>query len=228
MLSSVFRASRSSASSSLRNNGTRAFSSQTFTLPDLAYDYAELEPSISATIMNIHHTKHHQTYITNLNTSLEKYADAEAKGDIAAMIALQSAIKFNGGGHVNHTLFWENLAPNGKGGGENPTGDLANAINGKWGSFDAFKSEFNATTAGVQGSGWGWLAYDPKAKDICIVTCGNQDPCSTTGTVPLLGIDVWEHAYYLDYKNVRPDYLNAIYDVLNWNVAGKRYAKAKA
>mmetsp|Transcript_21388 Transcript_21388/g.37861 ORF Transcript_21388/g.37861 Transcript_21388/m.37861 type:complete len:224 (+) Transcript_21388:273-944(+) len=208
-------------------SGKRQFSaaaSGSFKLPDLQYDFGALEPSISAQIMEIHYTKHHQTYITNLNASLEQYEDAQAKGDVAKMIALQGAIKFNGGGHVNHTLFWENLAPNA--GGE-PEGDLANAITSKWGSFDAFKKDMSATTAAVQGSGWGWLAFDPKAKDVKIVTCANQDPCSTTGCVPLLGIDVWEHAYYLDYKNVRPDYLNAIWDVVNWDTVAARYSAAK-
>lgn len=118
------------------------------------------------------------------------------------------------------------MAPAGKGGGELPTGALGKAIDDKWGSFDSFKADFAAQTVAVQGSGWGWLAYDPKAKDVCIVTCANQDPCSTTGTVPLLGVDVWEHAYYLDYKNVRPDYMNAIFDVLNFKKAEQRYTEA--
>ena len=208
-----------------KNVGVRTLASgQSFKLPDMKYDFGALEPSISAKIMEIHYTKHHQTYVNNLNVALEQYADAQAKGDMAKMIALQGAIKFNGGGHVNHTLFWENLGP-GKGGA--PTGDIGNAITAKWGSFDAFKKEFNATTAAVQGSGWGWLSYDPKNKGLAIVTCANQDPCSTTGTVPLLGIDVWEHAYYLDYKNVRPDYLNAIWNVVNWDTVAARYAAAK-
>jgi len=205
----------------------RGFASQSYKLPDLSYDYGALEPAISGQIMELHHSKHHATYVNNLNATLEKYADAEAKGDVATMIALQSAIKFNGGGHVNHTLFWENLAPPSSGGGGEPTGALADAINSKWGSFDAFKTDMNATTAAVQGSGWGWLAYDPKAKGLCIATCSNQDPCSTTGCVPLLGIDVWEHAYYLDYKNVRPDYLKAIWNVVNFDAVAKRFEDAK-
>lgn len=211
----------------LRKQGVRTFASQSYKLPDLKYDYGELEPAISGTIMKIHHTKHHQTYINNLNQALEKYSDAEAKTDLGAMIALQNAIKFNGGGHVNHTLFWENLAPKGKGGGELPSGELSKYIERKWGSFENFKNEFNTVTGAIQGSGWGWLAYDPKAKDVCIVTCQNQDPCSVTGTVPLLGIDVWEHAYYLDYKNVRADYLKAIYQVLNFKKAEERFLKAR-
>ncbi|CAK9047237.1 Superoxide dismutase [Mn] [Durusdinium trenchii] len=204
-----------------------AAASTAYKLPDLAYDFGALEPAISGQIMEIHYTKHHQTYVTNLNATLEKYAEAEAKQDVASMIALQGALKFNGGGHVNHTLFWENLAPPSQGGGGEPTGDLAAAIDAKWGSFDAFKKEMNATTAAVQGSGWGWLAYDPAAKGLRIVTCANQDPCSTTGCKPLLGIDVWEHAYYLDYKNVRPDYLNAIWDVVNFDTVAKRLAAAQ-
>jgi len=197
-----------------------------YSLPSLAFDYAELEPSVSARIMEIHHSKHHQTYVTNLNASLEKYAAAEAKKDIATCIALQGAIKFNGGGHVNHTLFWENLAPKSKGGGGSPSGELGKAIDAKWGNFDNFKSTMSATTAAVQGSGWGWLGYDPAEKGLKIVTCANQDPCSTTGCVPLLGIDVWEHAYYLDYVNVRPDYLKAIWDVVDFKTVESRFAAA--
>lgn len=177
--------------------------------------------------MELHHKKHHQTYITNFNVAKEQYAEAEAKEDIAKMITLQGAIKFNGGGHVNHTLFWENLAPKGKGGGDLPTGELAQMIDAKWGSFDAFKKEFIATTAGVQGSGWGWLAYCPSTTSLWIKTTANQDPCLTTGAIPVLGVDVWEHAYYLDYKNVRPDYLNAIFEVLNFKKASERLAAAK-
>merc|ERR1719453_1770938 len=206
---------------------SRGFSSTPASLPDLGYDYGELEPAISGQIMEIHHSKHHQTYVTNLNNVLDQYSDAEARNDVAAMIALQPAIKFNGGGHVNHSIFWTNLAPPGKGGGGEPSGELADLINAEFGSFDAFKTKFNATTAAVQGSGWGWLAYDQASGRVAITTCANQDPCSTTGLVPLLGVDVWEHAYYLQYKNVRPDYLNAIWNVVNFDNVAARLAEAK-
>lgn len=199
-------------------------------LPDLSYDYAELEPVISGQIMEIHHSKHHQTYVNNFNVAAEKYAAAIESGDVSGQIALHSALKFNGGGHINHALFWENLAPPKKGGGERP-GDkspLVAAINSEFGSMDAFIEKFNATTAAVQGSGWGWLGYDKVKKRVAIATCANQDPLeATTGLVPLLGIDVWEHAYYLQYTNARPQYLKAIWDVINWANVEERFAKAQ-
>eukprot|EP00591_Stephanopyxis_turris_P001096 CAMPEP_0195522388 /NCGR_PEP_ID=MMETSP0794_2-20130614/20531_1 /TAXON_ID=515487 /ORGANISM="Stephanopyxis turris, Strain CCMP 815" /LENGTH=221 /DNA_ID=CAMNT_0040652139 /DNA_START=59 /DNA_END=724 /DNA_ORIENTATION=- len=206
----------------------RSFSSSAAALPELSYDYSALEPVISAEIMEIHHSKHHNTYVTNYNAAIETYADAEARGDVAAMIALQSAIKFNGGGHVNHTLFWKNLAPSSCERTGPPTGDLADAINEAFGSFDEFKAKFNAQTAAVQGSGWGWLGYNKESGKVQIATLSNQDPLSTTGLVPLIGVDVWEHAYYLQYKNVRPDYLNAIWDVIDIETAAERLAAAKA
>lgn len=197
-------------------------------LPSLGYAYDALEPHVSAEIMTIHHSKHHQTYVTNANVALKKHAEAEAKGDVASMIGLHGAIKFNGGGHVNHSLFWKNLAPKSAGGGDvSKAPELSAAINAKWGSMDAFQAEFNAQTAAVQGSGWGWLAWDAKAKGLTIVACPNQDPCSTTGTTPVIGIDVWEHAYYLQYKNVRPDYLKAIWEVVDFGEAEARFLAAK-
>ncbi len=192
------------------------------TLPDLPYDYNALEPVISGEIMQIHHQKHHNAYVTNLNASLEKYAAAESKGDLTGMIALEAAIRFNGGGHLNHTLFWENLAPAGS---SELKGDLKAAIDAQWGSFDAFVGAFNGQVAPLQGSGWGWLAWCPKAKVLCIINCANQDPLQgTTGMIPLLGVDVWEHAYYLQYKNVRPDYLKNIWKVINWDTVAERFA----
>lgn len=198
------------------------------TLPSLPYDFGALAPAISGEIMEIHHAKHHNTYVTNLNAALEKHADAEAKGDYAAMIALQGAIKFNGGGHVNHSIFWTNLAPVAKGGG-----DVGNAptvkglIEKQWGSVDGFKAAFNAQTVAIQGSGWGWLGLDKASGALKIATCANQDPLSTVGLVPLLGVDVWEHAYYLQYKNVRPEYLKAIWGIVNWKNVEERFAAAK-
>eukprot|EP00571_Detonula_confervacea_P014095 CAMPEP_0172309720 /NCGR_PEP_ID=MMETSP1058-20130122/10510_1 /TAXON_ID=83371 /ORGANISM="Detonula confervacea, Strain CCMP 353" /LENGTH=240 /DNA_ID=CAMNT_0013022395 /DNA_START=91 /DNA_END=813 /DNA_ORIENTATION=+ len=196
-------------------------------LPDLPYDYAALEPSISAETMEIHHSKHHNTYITNLNVSLEKLDDAVSAGDVGAMIALQGALKFNGGGHLNHTLFWENLAP--KGSSEFPTsGPLKEAVDARFGDFESMKKELSAMTVGVQGSGWGWLGLDAKTGRIEAATCPNQDPLqATTGLVPLLGIDVWEHAYYVDYRNVRPNYVNAVFDVINWSKVEERLTAAK-
>ncbi len=140
-------------------------------MPDLPYDFGALEPTISAEIMQLHYTKHHQTYVNNLNVAEEKLADAVAKGDVAAAIALQPAIKFNGGGHINHSIFWKNLAP---GGGGEPDGDLKTAIDRDFGSFSALKEKLSAATVGVQGSGWGWLGYDKAAGKLRIATCANQ------------------------------------------------------
>lgn len=195
-------------------------------LPDLAYDYNALEPVISAETMTLHHSKHHNTYITNLNATIEKIDSAMVAGDISATIALQGALKFNGGGHINHTLFWENLAPEST---FNDKGPLAKAINERFGSLEKMKQEMGAKTIAVQGSGWGWLVLDPKTGKVDVVTLPNQDPVeATTGLKPLLGIDVWEHAYYVDYRNVRPDYVNAIWDVINWDVVESRLVAAKA
>lgn len=194
-----------------------------FQLPELPYSYEALEPVISREIMELHHKKHHQAYINNLNASLEKYKAAEQSKAVDQMISLQSAIKFNGGGHVNHTLFWENLAPR-KEGGE-PQGDLLKAIESSFGSLEKLIEEMSAKSAAVQGSGWGWLAMHPQKKSLLVATCQNQDPLSTQNLVPLLGIDVWEHAYYLQYKNVRPDYLKAIWQVINWKCVNKRFEK---
>ncbi len=198
-----------------------------YKLPDLPYDFSALEPVIAAEIMQLHYSKHHNAYVTNLNAALEKYRDAEAKQDVAAMIALQQAIKFNGGGHVNHTIFWTNLAPVGKGGGELPKGALADAITADFGSIEAFIEKLSAQSVAIQGSGWGWLGYDKTSRRLAIATCANQDPLSTQGLVPLLGIDVWEHAYYLQYKNVRADYVKNIWKIVNWKNVEERFQNAK-
>ena len=197
-----------------------------YQLPDLPYDYKDLEPVISEEIMQLHHTKHHKAYVTNLNTALEKYHEAESKNDVAQMISLQSAIKFNGGGHINHSIFWTILAPEKSGGGKPPGADLMDAIKKDFGSFEAFQEKFNAQTTAVQGSGWGWLGFNKTSKELEMTTTANQDPLSTKGLVPLFGVDVWEHAYYLQYKNVRADYVKAIWKILNWEAIEERYLKA--
>ncbi|KNC86810.1 superoxide dismutase [Mn], mitochondrial [Sphaeroforma arctica JP610] len=144
------------------------------------------------------------------------------------LFALQGALKFNGGGHINHDIFWTNLAPTNQGGGDFPSGKLYDDLIAKWGSVEAFQKDMAAKTAAVQGSGWGWLGYDKVNKSLKIQTCANQDPLeATTGLIPLLGIDVWEHAYYLQYKNVRPDYLNEIWKIVNWQNVAERYNKAQ-
>ncbi|XP_053643149.1 superoxide dismutase [Mn], mitochondrial [Cherax quadricarinatus] len=204
--------------------GARIRGCQKHTLPDLPYDYSALEPVISAEIMQLHHSKHHQTYINNLNVAEEKLAEAKAKSDISTVIALAPALKFNGGGHINHSIFWKNLSPDG---GE-PQGELLTAINRDFGSLDGLKSQLSAATVAIQGSGWGWLGYNKQKKILQIATCPNQDPLeATTGLIPLFGIDVWEHAYYLQYKNVRPDYVNAIWKVANWKDIITRFNAAQ-
>jgi Fe-Mn family superoxide dismutase len=192
------------------------------TLPDLKYDYGALEPAISGQIMELHHSKHHQTYVNSLNDFNEKIAIAKQNEDYASQIALQPMINFHGGGHLNHTLFWENLAPKSQGGGEPPKGALAKAIDESYGSLDAMKEKFNAALAGVQGSGWAWLVQDIQTGNIGIRTYANQDP--VVGQFrPILGIDAWEHAYYLQYQNRKAEYFKAIWDVVNWSAAEKRF-----
>ncbi|CAO2628685.1 Superoxide dismutase [Mn], mitochondrial [Lemmus lemmus] len=180
--------------------------------------------------MQLHHSKHHATYVNNLNATEEKYHEALAKGRCetpareAPRVALQPALKFNGGGHINHSIFWTNLSPN----GVTPSGELLEAIKRDFGSFQKFKEKLTAVSVGVQGSGWGWLGFNKEQGRLQIAACSNQDPLQgTTGLVPLLGIDVWEHAYYLQYKNVRPDYLKAIWNVINWENVAERYAACK-
>ncbi|CAD7695432.1 unnamed protein product [Ostreobium quekettii] len=204
--------------------GARAAS--TFALPDLPYDYGALQPHISGEIMELHHSKHHATYVANFNKALEELAEAEAKKDAAKLITLQGALNFNGGGHLNHSIFWTNLCPSKD--WAPPSGELAAAVEAQWGSLDAFIAKFNASTAAVQGSGWGWLAYNKTAGILEIAATKNQDPLVLQGLVPLLGVDVWEHAYYLQYKNKRPDYLKAVWNVVNWKDVAERYAAAKA
>ncbi|KAH6762866.1 manganese superoxide dismutase 1 [Perilla frutescens var. hirtella] len=202
----------------------------TFTLPDLPYDYGDLEPAISAEIMQLHHQKHHQAYITNYNKALEQLDAATAKGDASAVVKLQSAIKFNGGGHINHSIFWKNLAPPRVGGGAHPHDSLGWAIDNNFGSIEALIQKMSAEGAALQGSGWVWLGLDKEFKRLVVETTGNQDPLVTKGAslVPLLGIDVWEHAYYLQYKNVRPDYLKNIWKVINWKYASEVFEKEMA
>ncbi|CAG8547057.1 8202_t:CDS:2 [Ambispora gerdemannii] len=204
---------------------TTASTHERYTLPDLPYDYNALEPIISAEIMEVHHKKHHQAYVNGLNVAEEKYQQALQDKDVATQIALQPALKFNGGGHINHSLFWQNLAPTKLGGGEPPKGALLSEIKKEFGTLEDFITKFNSTTAAVQGSGWGWLGYNKAAKRIEIVTLPNQDPLTTY--IPLLGIDVWEHAYYLQYKNARPEYLKKIWDVINWKAVAERFAEAQ-
>ncbi|KAI7834798.1 putative SOD2-superoxide dismutase precursor, mitochondrial, partial [Kickxella alabastrina] len=195
------------------------------TVPDLDYDYNELEPVISAKIMKLHHDKHHATYVANLNVAEEKFLAAQAKNDIAGQVALHSAINFNGGGHVNHTIFWKNLIGEKNGGGQLHESALKQKIIEQYGSLDQLTQVVNGKTAGIFGSGWGWLTLNPKGQ-LDVITTANQDMPSSVGHVPLLGVDAWEHAYYLDYNNVKVDYFKNIWRVINWKDVAKRYDDA--
>ena len=202
-------------------------SKTSYQLPELPYDFNALEPVISAEIMELHYSKHHKGYVTNLNAALEKYHEAEGKNDVAQMISLQLAIKFNGGGHINHSIFWTLLAPVKKGGGQGPQGELAKMFDRDFGSFEGLKEKLNTAALGVQGSWWEWLGYSKANKRLEITTSANQDPLSAQNLIPILGIDVWEHAYYLQYKNVRADYVKAIWQVFNWGHIEERFQKAR-
>ena len=199
-------------------------------LPPLPYDYNALEPHIDEQTMRIHHDKHHAAYVNNLNAALEPHADLQGKS-LEALIsnldavpeAIRTAVRNNGGGHHNHTLFWEIMAP---GGAKAPTGALAAAIDKELGGFDKFKEAFAKACATRFGSGWGWLARR-KDGSLEVYSTANQDSPVMEGKVPLLGCDVWEHAYYLKYQNRRPDYVSAWWNVVNWTDVAKRYDGAR-
>ncbi|MBB5180848.1 Fe-Mn family superoxide dismutase [Planomicrobium koreense] len=200
-----------------------------YELPELPYAYDALEPHIDKETMNIHHTKHHNTYITNVNAALEGHDDLASKS-VEELIAdldavpesIRTAVRNNGGGHANHSLFWQLLSPNG---GGTPTGALAEAIDAKFGSFDAFKEKFEAAGKTRFGSGWAWLIVSNG--ELEVVSTPNQDSPVMEGKTPVLGVDVWEHAYYLKYQNRRPDYLAAFWNVVNWDEVSKRFEAAK-
>ncbi|HWH13927.1 MAG TPA: superoxide dismutase [Miltoncostaeaceae bacterium] len=199
-----------------------------FELPPLPYAYDALEPHIDARTMEIHHTKHHQTYVNNANAALEgtEWADRPVEDVLRNLSQLpsdkQGPLRNNAGGHANHTLFWEIMGP---GGGGEPSGELADAIRSTFGSLDELKSKMNAAGAGRFGSGWAWLVWNGSGLEV--TSTPNQDSPLLDGNVPVLGIDVWEHAYYLNYQNRRPDYLSAWWNVVNWDAVAQRYAAAK-
>jgi len=194
-----------------------------YTLPELGYDYAALEPHISATIMELHHSKHHAAYVAGANAALAALAAARESGDFANINKLEKDLAFNLGGHTNHSIFWTNLSPDG---GDKPTGDLSSAIDDNFGSFDKFQAHFTAAALGVQGSGWAGLFWDSIGGNLIIQQFFDQQSQFAAGTVPLLLLDVWEHAYYLDYKNVRADYVKAFWNIVNWANVQERLAKA--
>ena len=195
-----------------------------YVLPDLPYAYDALEPHISAEIMELHHSKHHQNYVNGANAALEKLEAARKDGSIAAVVtALSKDLAFNLGGHTNHSLFWENLSPNG---GGKPAGALAAAIDEDFGSFEEFQKHFAAAALGLQGSGWAVLAYDKIGERLVIEQMTDQQGNLSIDLVPLLLLDMWEHAFYLQYKNVKADYVAAVWNVFNWDEVAARYAAA--
>ena len=198
-------------------------------LPDLPYAYDALEPYIDEETMHLHHDKHHNTYVTNLNAAIEKYPELEEQSIEELMKNLnevpediRTAVRNNGGGHANHSFFWKIMAPNA--GGE-PTGAIKDAIDQAFGSFEKMKEEFKTAATGRFGSGWAWLVLNNGKLEI--TSTANQDSPLTDGKTPIIGLDVWEHAYYLKYKNVRPDYIAAFWDVVNWDQANENLANAK-
>ncbi|MBU3674070.1 MAG: superoxide dismutase [Solirubrobacteraceae bacterium] len=199
-----------------------------FEVPDLPYPYDSLEPHIDEATMKLHHDKHHQAYVDKLNAAVEgtDWAEKPIEEIVVSLNELpadiQGPVRNNGGGHLNHTLFWESMSPDGGGA---PDGELAEAIDAAFGSFEAFQEAFEAAGVGQFGSGWAWLVLD--GDSLAIVSTPNQDSPLTDGQTPLLGNDVWEHAYYLNYQNRRPDYLKAWWNTVNWPVVSERYAAAK-
>ncbi|WP_348921971.1 superoxide dismutase [Enterococcus rotai] len=201
----------------------------TYTLPDLPYAYDALEPHIDVETMHLHHDKHHNTYVTNLNAAIDKHPELGTKS-VEALIAdmdsipedIRTAVRNNGGGHANHAFFWEIMAPNAGGA---PTGEIKEAIDAAFGSFDKLKEEFKTAATGRFGSGWAWLVLNNGKLEV--TSTPNQDSPLMDGKTPVLGLDVWEHAYYLNYKNVRPDYIDAFWNLVNWDEVNKRYAAAK-
>ncbi|EOD6241786.1 superoxide dismutase [Enterococcus hirae] len=201
----------------------------TYTLPDLPYAFDALEPYIDEETMHLHHDKHHNTYVTNLNAAIEKHPELGEKtieellSDIDAVPTdIKTAVRNNGGGHANHSFFWKIMAPNA--GGE-PTGAIKEAIDEAFGDFATFKEEFKKAAAGRFGSGWAWLVMENGK--LAITSTANQDSPLMEGKTPILGLDVWEHAYYLKYKNVRPDYIEAFWNVVNWEEVNNRLSSAK-
>lgn len=195
-----------------------------YSLPDLAYDYSALEPHISGRIMELHHDKHHAAYVTGANTALERLAEAREKGTFDAVNLHEKNLAFNLGGHVNHSAFWQNLSPDG---GDKPTGELAAAIDDNFGSFEAFQKHFAATAVGIQGSGWAILAWDSVGGKLVVFQLFDQQGNIPLGVVPIVLLDMWEHAFYLDYVNVKADYIKAWWNIVSWADAQARFERAR-
>ena len=195
-----------------------------YTLPELDYDYAALEPSISARIMELHHSKHHAAYVAGVNAALEQMEEARDKSDFANINKLQKDLAFHLSGHINHSIFWKNLTPDSEG---RPEGELAAAINEFFGSFEAFQAHFNATALGIQGSGWAFLAWDSLGERLIIEQLYDQQGNLAAATIPVLMLDMWEHAFYLDYLNVKGDYVKAFWNIVSWSDASARFEAAR-
>ncbi|WP_017541099.1 MULTISPECIES: superoxide dismutase [Nocardiopsis] len=195
-----------------------------YTLPELPYDYAALEPWISGQIMELHHDKHHAAYVAGANTALEKLSEAREKNDFGTVNMLEKNLAFNLAGHVNHTVFWPNLSPDG---GDKPEGELGAAIDDQFGSFDAFRAHFGAVATGIQGSGWAILAWDILGQKLIIEQLYDHQGNLAAGSYPILLLDMWEHAFYLQYKNVKADYVKAFWNVVNWADVQRRFEDAR-
>lgn len=196
-----------------------------YSLPDLPYDYAALEPWINGEILELHHDKHHAAYVKGANDTLDRIAEARDKNDFTSIVGLEKTLAFNLSGHVLHSLYWQNMTP---GGGDRPDGDLGDAIGEHFGSFEAFHGQMSAATTLVQGSGWGVLSYEPSSRRLIVEQVYDHHGNVGMGSVPLLAFDAWEHAYYLQYRNVRPDFVKAMWEVVNWPDVQARYAAAVA
>jgi Fe-Mn family superoxide dismutase len=195
-----------------------------YALPDLPYDPAALEPHLSAEIVSLHHGKHHAAYVNGANATLEKLQAARDAGDFTSIVGLEKTLAFNVSGHVLHSLYWQNLSPDG---GGKPEGELAAAIDESFGSFDAFKSHLTHATVGVQGSGWGALTWEPNAGRLLVEQIYDHHANVLVNGTRLLVIDAWEHAYYLQYRNVRADYVSAMWDVINWDDVSTRFGATR-
>jgi Fe-Mn family superoxide dismutase len=195
-----------------------------YSLPDLPYDYDDLEPLISGEIIELHHDKHHNTYVQGANQTLEQLAAARDSEDYGAIVGLEKTLAFNLSGHVLHSIYWSNLSPNG---GGRPDDELADAIDNAFGGFDKFKSQITQATTTVQGSGWGVLALDPLGRRLLVEQVYDHQSNIGQGALPLLVIDIWEHAFYLQYKNVKAEYVTAIWNIINWDDVTNRYLAAK-
>ncbi len=195
-----------------------------YTLPEIPYDYSALEPYYSGENLELHHSKHHAAYVAGANSTIERLEEVRAKNDFSALVGLEKTLSFNISGHILHSIFWQNLVP---GGGGTPEGELASAIDEYFGSFDAFKAQLTQAAVLVQGSGWGALAYEPLGKRLIVEQIYDHHGNLGNGSVPILVFDVWEHAYYLHYRNVRADFVNALWSVVNWQDVSSRFEAAR-